>query len=182
MNLDHKLSLGLFYLAKRHGVTRALSVFGASYLIWVMIGAAIGNDLVQRSLGIDLLWFETVWGQVLLTLPAFLFAFVMTVFIGRARPYQKLEFEALIDPYVKTSSFPSIHTTLAFAGATVFWASGSPLSVFMFVCAVIVALSRVAVGVHFVSDIIVGAFLGAVITYTMLIASVLISMLFVGIY
>lgn len=178
MNLDHKLSHGLFHVVKRHGLTRALSVFGASYLIWVMIGAAIGNDIVQRALGIDLLWFETVWGQVLVSLPAFLFAFVVTVLIGRARPYQELEVEGLIDPYVKTSSFPSLHTTVAFAGATVFWET--PLGWFMMICAVFVALSRVAVGVHFFSDIIVGAILGVLITYATLVATALIWLFYLG--
>jgi undecaprenyl-diphosphatase len=163
MNLDHKLSHGLFHAAKKRGVTRAISVFGASYLIWVMIGAAIGNDLLRRALGVEVLWFETVWGQVLVALPAFFFAFVITVLVGRTRPYLELDVEGLIDPYVKTSSFPSIHTTVAFAGATLFW--GTPLGVFMFVCAVIVALSRVAVGVHFVSDIIVGALIGVTVTF-----------------
>jgi undecaprenyl-diphosphatase len=175
MNLDHKLSHGLFHAAKKRGMTRAVSVFGASYLIWVMIGAAIGNDIVQRALGADLLWFETVGGQVLISLPAFLLAFVMTVLIGRTRPYLELEVDGLIDPYVKTSSFPSIHTTVAFAGATVFW--GTPLGMFMLVCAIIVALSRVAVGVHFVSDIIVGALIGVTVTFLSIMAAGLISLI-----
>ncbi|MDG1949549.1 MAG: phosphatase PAP2 family protein [bacterium] len=179
MNVDHKLSHGLFSLGKRHWLTKALSVFGASYLIWLMVGAAMGNYIVRRSGGAELLWFETLLGQVLVSLPAFFFAFVITVLIGRMRPYQELKTDGLIDPYVKTSSFPSIHTTVAFAGATVFW--GTPLGPFMLCCAVFVALSRVAVGVHFVSDIIVGALIGVIVTFATLVASGLLWMFYLAV-
>lgn len=179
MNLDHKCSHGLFGLARKHWLSKALSVFGASYLIWVMIGAAIGVYVFRLGAGDDLVWFETLWGQVLISLPAFLFSFVVTVLIGRVRPYQELKVEGLIDPYVKTSSFPSLHTTVAFAGATVFW--GTPLGWFMLICAAFVAISRVAVGVHFFSDIIVGAILGVLITYATLVATALIWLFYLGV-
>jgi undecaprenyl-diphosphatase len=77
--------------------------------------------------------------------------------------------------YLVHRSFPSIHTTVAFAGATVFW--GTPLGVFMLVCAIIVALSRVAVGVHFVSDIIVGALIGVTVTFMSIMTAGLITLI-----
>jgi membrane-associated phospholipid phosphatase len=167
MNIDHKLSHGWYSLVSKHWLSRALAVFGASYLIWLMIGAAVGVYVYRLGIGEHLVWFETLLGQILVTFPAFGFAFLITRLVGRKRPYQEKGQDALIDPYVKTSSFPSLHTTIAFAGATVAW--GTPLGPFILVCAFFVALSRVAVGVHFFSDIIVGAILGTFVTFATLV-------------
>ena len=63
-------------------------------------------------------------------------------------------------------SFPSGHSMTAFSVAV-------PLSLFypsleagLLFCAVSIALSRIVLGLHFLSDIIVGSALGAVIGYT----------------
>lgn len=63
-----------------------------------------------------------------------------------------------------TSSFPSGHASSAFFAAVVLsgWV-GAPLTVVIFVVAVIIALSRVVVRIHHVSDILVGSVVGALL-------------------
>ncbi|MGA1358133.1 MAG: phosphatase PAP2 family protein, partial [Ilumatobacteraceae bacterium] len=63
-----------------------------------------------------------------------------------------------------TSSFPSGHASSAFFAAVVLsgWV-GATLTVVIFVVAVIIALSRVVVRIHHVSDILVGSVVGALL-------------------
>jgi undecaprenyl-diphosphatase len=63
-------------------------------------------------------------------------------------------------------SFPSGHTITAFAvavPASLFYPS---LAVGVYFCAVSIALSRILLGMHFLSDVVVGAALGGVLGYT----------------
>ncbi|MFZ9725931.1 MAG: phosphatase PAP2 family protein, partial [Ilumatobacteraceae bacterium] len=63
-----------------------------------------------------------------------------------------------------TSSFPSGHASSAFFAAVVLsgWV-GATLTFVIFVVAVIIALSRVVVRIHHVSDILVGSVVGALL-------------------
>lgn len=58
------------------------------------------------------------------------------------------------------SSFPSGHTTRAFAVASLVSLRMGRKYVFLLVLAIGVALSRIIIGVHFPSDVVGGAFLG----------------------
>ena len=61
------------------------------------------------------------------------------------------------DPY----SFPSDHAARATLLVVLAFAWGSPwLGFLVFVWAIVVSLSRIAMGLHFVSDVIVGALIG----------------------
>lgn len=57
-------------------------------------------------------------------------------------------------------SFPSNHAVNTFAAATVLSALLPPAMIFWYLCAVLVAFSRIYVGVHYPSDVLVGAAFG----------------------
>jgi undecaprenyl-diphosphatase len=86
--------------------------------------------------------------------------------INRRRPCEiaQCSWSTLLPP--DQFSFPSGHTMTAFSVAV-------PLSLFypslqagLLFCAISIALSRILLGLHFLSDVLVGSALGALIGYT----------------
>jgi undecaprenyl-diphosphatase len=62
-------------------------------------------------------------------------------------------------------SFPSGHTITAFAVAVAISMFYPSLAVGVFFCAVSIGVSRVILGMHFLSDVLAGAALGALLGY-----------------
>jgi undecaprenyl-diphosphatase len=84
--------------------------------------------------------------------------------IGRPRPYMMLTDVHLLEKATKSLSMPSGHATTAFMAATVLPGLTGRRAVW-FSIAALVGLSRVCVGAHYVSDVLAGALLGALIGY-----------------
>lgn len=83
---------------------------------------------------------------------------------GRPRPFEQYPLLGL-DPAQMGSAFPSGHATAAFALATALgyrWPRGRPL---WFTLAGLVALSRVALGVHRPWDVVAGAAVGFFVVF-----------------
>lgn len=62
-------------------------------------------------------------------------------------------------------SFPSGHTITAFAFAVPFSLFYPHLAVALFFCAFSISTSRILLGMHFLSDVLVGAFIGSILGY-----------------
>lgn len=127
-------------------VGRALTKFGATYLVWIM--ALLVTIQLQT-----LYWVPAVlvsWGV----------AFLISTRVKRPRPYLAKQFSPIISPSIATTSFPSEHTTIAFAMIPPALIFGGSFAVWFLLLATFVAVARVAAGVHYFSDIIVGALVG----------------------
>lgn len=86
---------------------------------------------------------------------------VLKEVVARSRPETVAEFLLYnVDSY----AFPSGHTTLAFAMAVILAdkAEKPAVRVYLYSLAVLVAMSRVYLGVHYVSDVVAGAVVGYV--------------------
>ena len=82
---------------------------------------------------------------------------------GRPRPCEPHCWATLLPP--DRFSFPSGHTMTAFAVAIPLALLYPPLTIGLLFCAFSVAISRILLGMHFLSDVIAGASIGAVIGY-----------------
>ena len=85
---------------------------------------------------------------------------------GRRRPcaFQPHCWATLLPP--DQFSFPSGHTITAFAVALSLSRWHPDLAVGLLFCAISVAASRILLGMHFLSDVVAGAAIGAILAYT----------------
>jgi undecaprenyl-diphosphatase len=80
--------------------------------------------------------------------------------IVRYRPIYKNPNYKLLIKTPKTSSFPSGHTTSAFAVFGIFWEINSSLVYIFLGIAILIAFSRLYLYLHYPSDVFVGILLG----------------------
>jgi undecaprenyl-diphosphatase len=128
--------------------------------------------LVLVAFGVWLLWKERKAGLIFLAFAGLtvmitdqLSSRVLKDLIGRVRPCHVLENVRMLTDCNSSFSFPSSHAMNIFAGA---WFLAHPLgraAPVFFGIALIVAYSRVYIGVHYPFDVIGGAALGVLIAW-----------------
>lgn len=89
---------------------------------------------------------------------------VIKDYVCRVRPYEVIDGLSILIARPTTYSFPSGHTMCSFAAAIVYFRhQPRRLGVPMLTLAVLIGISRLYVGVHYPSDVILGAILGTII-------------------
>lgn len=160
-NLDHKISHAIADFTKRSKLLSKLAVFGAVELIWFMAGVLVTVTMVFTGSPV---WFSAWSPAILLLSGGILVPWALTVAIEltlrRSRPFQREGRKALIDMAIVTPSFPSSHATIVFSMCAIIAKLQPEMLPAFLLMATFVVLSRVAVGVHFVSDVLVGAAIG----------------------
>ena len=86
--------------------------------------------------------------------------YVMRKLINRQRPYEKFGTDSLIAKNKKGQSFPSNHSACGFVIALTGFSLNPILGFGLLAIALIIALTRIFAGVHFVSDVIAGVIIG----------------------
>jgi undecaprenyl-diphosphatase len=132
-------------------VSRYLSKTGDGQLYLVVIG------ILYWLKGIDSLCLKAILLAFLIERPVY---FVLKNSLKRNRPEVALiNFRSIITPSDQFS-FPSGHTSAAFMMATLLSYYFPPLMIPLYCWATLVGCSRVVLGVHFPTDILVGVLLG----------------------
>jgi undecaprenyl-diphosphatase len=128
-----------------------LSVVGRGGMVWLGLGAAIA--IRQRRLRI----FTSVLLAILLA--SALANNVLKPLFHRERPFVAMPGD-VIGGRPDTASFPSGHSSNAFAGALVLSRVAAPAALVWWGLAAAIAYSRVYLGVHYPLDVIAGALVG----------------------
>ena len=158
LDLDARLSSQM-RVAEKPGALRAISVFFAH-----------SGDSWFWAIGLFAIWisgdsFWKQWAILQFASISFLAAMVLAIkfSIRRKRPEGNW---GQIYRYTDPHSFPSGHAARAFLIATIAIGLGPAwLAIVLWIWAPLVALARVAMGVHYLSDIVAGAVLGILIAF-----------------
>ncbi|MFH1089419.1 MAG: phosphatase PAP2 family protein [Candidatus Uhrbacteria bacterium] len=155
MQFDKKFAEKIFSMTKQSVGLSKLAIFGATKLIWllaisILIWEISAKHLEKHSALALILGIGVAW----------IFQLASAYLLNRHRPFQQNHEKPLLQLMWRTPSFPSGHTTISCAMAAGVFAQDPVWGSIFFVLAALIALSRIAVGVHYFSDIIGGAVLG----------------------
>lgn len=139
-----------------------LVTFAASYVVWLMF------------LGLGVLWLtdgKIKKEQVAHALIASFLAWLVTEFIKQIfhtpRPFMIDGFHPLTATIPTDSAFPSSHTALAFATATIIWFHDKKVGIIFIILALLVGIARIMANVHYPVDIMGGAVVGLATAFLM---------------
>ncbi len=126
------------------------SLIGSFAVIWISIGIilAVVQELRHRR------YIVTVAGALFTTLVV---TYLMKMIFGRARP---IDIFAVSPACPADFSFPSLHASLAFAGAVIFSHFDPKRRPLYYTIAIIISYSRIYLGCHFFFDVAAGALIG----------------------
>lgn len=134
-----------------------VSSLGDKGFIWIFLGVlilAVGGKYRR-------------WGLIMLlslALTAIVVNVILKPYVARIRPFDLLTLELLIEKPLDFS-FPSGHTAAAFSAAVTALFINRKFGWVMLFVAFLMAFSRLYLLVHFPSDVIVGALIGATISF-----------------
>ena len=154
--VDRKLLLYARTRGHRPWAERVLAIYsrtGEHAAIWICLGLA-GAALSRRPAR------REAWLRgVRVVLGAYAANYAVKVAVGRQRP--QLDGLPPLSPTVSRLSFPSAHATTSFAAARAYSrAASSPA---LYGAAILFALSRPYLGVHYPSDVLAGVVLGTAV-------------------
>lgn len=133
-----------------------LTKLGNMGIIWIVISILLLIPKKTRRAGI--LSLLALLGSLCIT------NFFMKNYVARVRPYEVVNGLNCLVEKAKDWSFPSGHASAAFASAVAIYKSRPKrLGVPCLILAFLIALSRLYVGIHYPSDVICGAIIGALI-------------------
>ncbi|PRZ43122.1 undecaprenyl-diphosphatase/undecaprenyl-diphosphatase [Antricoccus suffuscus] len=145
-----------------HGFMAAYALWGGLVLLAVMLVGAWWSAR-RRTTGRPAVAAAVLTGIATLVAVG-LNAQVLSPLIGRVRPCNALPHMTTLLPCNPDYSMPSDHAIIAGAFAAGFWLIDRRLGIIATLLSLLLAFSRVYVGVHYPSDVLVGLVAGALIT------------------
>ncbi|MBU0648921.1 phosphatase PAP2 family protein [Patescibacteria group bacterium] len=165
MKLDYLLFKKINDLAGQSNVADWMAVFGARYLIVVIAASLLRYIFIYKNKAQKYLNLMVV-GNAILAVGLGLFTnFIISLFVQRPRPYELGLGENIYGQAWLADSFPSEHTTMAFALAMAVFLTHRKFGTVLLVLAGVVGLSRIYVGIHYPLDVLVGALIGVCMAY-----------------
>jgi undecaprenyl-diphosphatase len=158
----NQIELGMLDTIARHAhnvvldaVVPWISMLGNSGWIWIVLAVALVCFRAYRKTGMTLV--------VALLLELTLVDFSLKPLIGRIRPFVLNPAITLLSAQPVSGSFPSGHSSTAFASAFVIFHFDRKWGVAAYVLAALIALSRLYLYAHYPSDVLGGAAIGTLI-------------------
>ncbi len=140
----------------KKGLCRLLRLIShfAGIFAFFLFAAVFALTLLNSPLGAIKLCFILLISYILVSL--------FRRMVNAPRPYELYGFYERKPKDKIGVSFPSRHTFLVFAIATLCFPTLPALSLVLFALGILLALSRVLLGIHFIRDVVCGALLGII--------------------
>ena len=133
---------------------RFFSLLGEGAVLWIVIAALLLTRKKHRQTALEMasamIFGSVVWIKILKNI------------VRRPRPFITRSETELILRAPGGVSFPSGHSMVAFACATVIFLNNRRAGIAAYVTAALIAFSRLYLYVHFPSDVLVGSLLGVI--------------------
>ena len=159
MSFDLSVFQFIHHFAGKLRILDWLGIFLAQYLGYILVLAAVYLILKTRN------WQERIYFFSFTALSALLSRGIITevirFFYHRPRPFLTLNIEPLIDRSL-SGSFPSGHAAAFFALALAIFYLNKKAGYWFLISALAMSVFRIFIGVHWPSDIIVGAVVGLI--------------------
>lgn len=156
--LDKTMLFGLNSLAGHSSLNNFIIITLAEYLPYVLIGGFALYLYLQKSISFNKKLYTFAFSIVTGFIARVGIASPIRFFFPRPRPFVTLPVHQLIAE--SSPGFPSAHALFFFAFSTVVYMHNKKLGLLFFFLSVVICLARVAAGVHYPSDVLVGAILG----------------------
>jgi undecaprenyl-diphosphatase len=159
LHFDRAAGIWLASLLEHHWIDQVMLVassIGARGAVWIVLGLITWAVAPAKRM--------KVWRLLLaLGLTGLMTDAIIKPLIGRSRPFvDHVEYREIgVRP--DTSSFPSGHAATSAAGALALARIWPAAAIPAWTLAAIIAVSRVALGVHFPSDVLAGFLIGALL-------------------
>lgn len=161
MNLNYFIFKSIHNLAGKSICLDSLGIFLAKDLIWFLLVLTFLIWFFHRKKIKFAQIFFLLLGSILLV---YILVFLIQGFYFRLRPFIFFKIQPLIPLSPIETSFPSLHTSLAFVFAFVVYFINRKWGIVAILLALLVGLARIYVGVHWSTDILAG-FLTALISF-----------------
>ncbi len=110
-------------------------------------------------------WIPPLWISIAATSAI---TVIMKMIISRPRPFETLTLPLIQGAHYTfaawNTAFPSLHTAAVFSLVPILDKEFPKIKWFWIALAVLISLSRVYIGVHYLSDVIAGAFIGVLVS------------------
>ncbi len=160
MNLDWNLFLAINQFAGRSPILDAAGKFFAEYAVVLFALLLVALWFLPAAVELRRAREQRVVNAVLALAGAWLTAHVIGALFYRARPFVAHRVTQLI-AHPADASFPSDHTTLAFALVLALWLVLDRTRWWWVALGALIGVARVFVGVHYPLDVLGGAAIGA---------------------
>lgn len=138
--------------------------------IMILVSTLADRGLIFIALSIFMLFMPNMARISYMSLTSLTFNGLITnvilkPLIARTRPFEKYDLiTSVLAKLPQDYSFPSGHTSASFAFATSVFLYNRQLGILAYIYAFLVAFSRMYIGVHYPTDIIVGMIIGVAVS------------------
>ena len=156
--MDMSLALALNHFAEH--IKGVLPLF-SDWMVYIILIAGIGWVVGHHMGRMRLMAVDFIYTLAAPIGAAVVISELLSKLIDRSRPFVASKDITLLIPHDADGGFPSHHTTVMVAIAVALWFRNHNFGRLLFTLAILSGIARVGAGIHYPTDILAGAAIGA---------------------